>query len=371
MHHCCGEALTTWISSNSTRFLAHVFYCVTAVVKHRQADTKDHSILVSCFSTSFGLSNSVLSWFHSCLSSCTQTLSVSGSKSLPAVLQFGIPQGKCSFIVYTHPHSAVVSHHSLFPRSFSDGSWLYVSAHLSQLYVSAISALCLSHLSQLYVSAISVNFMSWPILVSFMSQPSQSALCLSHLSQLYVSAYLSQLYVSAISVSFMSQPSQLYVSAISVSFMSQPSQSALCLSHLSQLYVSAISALCLSHLSQLYVSAHLSQLYVSAISALCLSHLSQLYVSAISVSFMSQPSQSALCLSHLTQLYVSAISALCLSHLSQLYVSAISVSFMSQPSQSAPGEVLPPMLTFPMCRLGCTTSNCSYTLTRWKSFSSL
>ena len=210
MHHCCGEALTTWISSNSTRFLAHVFYCVTAVVKHRQADTKDHSILVSCFSTPFGLSNSVLSWFHSCLSSCTQTLSVSGSKSLPTVLQFGIPQGKCSFIVYTHPHSAVVSHHSLFPRSFSDGSWLYVSAHLSQLYVSAISALCLSHLS-------------------FMSQPSQSALCVSHLSQLYVSAHLSQLYVSAISVNFMCQP-------ILVSFRSQPSQSALCHSHLSQLY---------------------------------------------------------------------------------------------------------------------------------------
>ena len=185
------------------------------MVKHRQADAKDHSIVVSCFSISFGLSNSVLSWFHSCLSSCTQTLSVSGSKSLPTVLQFGIPQ--CSFIVYTHPHSAVVSHHSVFPRSFSDGSRLHVSAHLSQLDVSAIS-------------------------VSFMSQPSQSALCLSHLSQLDV---------SAISVSFMSQPSQsawclshlsqLYVLAISVSLMSQPSQSAWCLSHLSQLDVSAIS----------------------------------------------------------------------------------------------------------------------------------
>ena len=43
------------------------------------SETIDHLILLSCFKASFGLSESVLSWFYSYLSDCNETVFVSGS----------------------------------------------------------------------------------------------------------------------------------------------------------------------------------------------------------------------------------------------------------------------------------------------------
>ena len=48
--------------------------------------TIDHSILLTRLNISFGLSGSVLSWFHSYLSDRTQTVAVNGSKSLSTAL---------------------------------------------------------------------------------------------------------------------------------------------------------------------------------------------------------------------------------------------------------------------------------------------
>ena len=56
-------------------------------------DTIDNSILLSRLSYSFGVSDTVLTWFTSYLTDRTLTISVNGSKSLPAPLYYGVPQG--------------------------------------------------------------------------------------------------------------------------------------------------------------------------------------------------------------------------------------------------------------------------------------
>ena len=88
-------------------------------------DTTDHSILLSCLNTSFGLCGSILFWFHSYLCSCTKAITVNGSKSLRTVLQFSVHQGSV-----------------LRPFSFVHPTFLWHS-HTSQL-LWRLSPLCLS-----------------------------------------------------------------------------------------------------------------------------------------------------------------------------------------------------------------------------------
>ena len=100
-------------------------------------DTIDHSILLSCFSYSFGISDTVLAWFTSYLTDHTQTISVNGSQSLLAPLHYGVPKGSLLgpilFVLYTQPLSKIIQHHSLYQHSFSEDNQLYISANLSQL----------------------------------------------------------------------------------------------------------------------------------------------------------------------------------------------------------------------------------------------
>ena len=100
-------------------------------------DTIDHSILRSCRSYSFDISDTVLAWFTSYLTDRTQTISVNGSKSLPAPLHYGVPQGSVLgpilLVLYTQPLSKIIQHHSLHHHSFSDDNQLFISANLSQL----------------------------------------------------------------------------------------------------------------------------------------------------------------------------------------------------------------------------------------------
>ena len=66
-------------------------------------DTIDHSIFLSCLSYSFGISDTVLAWFTSYLTDRTQTISVNGSKSFPAPLHYGVPQGPSSLFSTLNP----------------------------------------------------------------------------------------------------------------------------------------------------------------------------------------------------------------------------------------------------------------------------
>ena len=100
-------------------------------------DTIDHSILLSRLHHSFGLQNTVLSWFHSYITNRQQIVSVNGLSSPPSSLSYGVPQGSVLgpvlFVLYTYPVSSIVQEHLLQHHSFSDDNQLYASGLLCDL----------------------------------------------------------------------------------------------------------------------------------------------------------------------------------------------------------------------------------------------
>ena len=82
----------------------------------------DHSILLSRLSYSFGISDTAIALFTSYLTDRTQTISVNGSKSLPASLHYGVPQGSVLgpilFVLCTQPLSKKIQHLSLSSQLF-------------------------------------------------------------------------------------------------------------------------------------------------------------------------------------------------------------------------------------------------------------
>ena len=80
----------------------------------------------------------LLCWRFGCdLTDRTPSISINGSKSLSAPLQYGIPQGSVRgpirFVLYTQQFSKIIQHHSLYHHGFSDYNQLYISTSLSQL----------------------------------------------------------------------------------------------------------------------------------------------------------------------------------------------------------------------------------------------
>ena len=71
-------------------------------------DTLDHNVLLHRLEHRFGVTGTVLKWFRSYLSNCTQCISISSlPKSKPMKLVFGVPQGSVLvpilFTLYTTP----------------------------------------------------------------------------------------------------------------------------------------------------------------------------------------------------------------------------------------------------------------------------
>ena len=87
-------------------------------------DTVDHAMLLRRLSVTYGLDGAVLSWFQSYLSSLTQFVRCGSSKSTPATLSCGVPQGSVLgpilFLLYTADLLGIIEKHDLIPHLYAD-----------------------------------------------------------------------------------------------------------------------------------------------------------------------------------------------------------------------------------------------------------
>ena len=93
-------------------------------------DRLDHPILLQRLETTFGISDTVLHWFASCLEGREQSVKVDNVLSSPSPLQFGVPQGSVLgsilFTLYSQPLSDLICRHECDYHKYAD------DAHLSK-----------------------------------------------------------------------------------------------------------------------------------------------------------------------------------------------------------------------------------------------
>ena len=80
-------------------------------------DTVDHHVLLPILERKYGVTGTVLDWFHSYLSGRTQCVSIDGVKSDPQSLKYGVPQGSVLgpilFSVYTSSLGDIIRKHGI------------------------------------------------------------------------------------------------------------------------------------------------------------------------------------------------------------------------------------------------------------------
>ena len=94
-------------------------------------DTIDHSILLDRLQSWFGISDIVLSWFNSYLSSRSSIVHSLNSSSAPTPLKIGVPQGSVLgpllFILYTTPLSYLIESSCADHHLYADDTQLFIS----------------------------------------------------------------------------------------------------------------------------------------------------------------------------------------------------------------------------------------------------
>ena len=94
-------------------------------------DTIDHSILLHCLSSWFGIADAALTWFKTYLTSRSFSVFVSGFASPPYALSCGLPQGSVLgpilFNMYTTPLSTLISSRSLNHHLYADDTKVFIS----------------------------------------------------------------------------------------------------------------------------------------------------------------------------------------------------------------------------------------------------
>lgn len=116
-------------------------------------DTVSHEILLARLKHSFGISDTVLQWITSYLSSRSQFVMLSGFKSPITPLMSGVPQGSVLgpllFAIYTSPVSNLVSSFGLSQQQYADDTQIYITVNKSSTSISfssiesCLSSLCL------------------------------------------------------------------------------------------------------------------------------------------------------------------------------------------------------------------------------------
>ena len=92
-------------------------------------DTVDYTILLRCLQTSSGLSDAVLSCFHSYLDQRQQNVCHRGQLSAPSAVQFGVPRGSVLgpilFMLYTTDVVTVIDRCGLSVHQYADDTQVY------------------------------------------------------------------------------------------------------------------------------------------------------------------------------------------------------------------------------------------------------
>ena len=101
-------------------------------------DTIDHHILLDRLQTTFGISETALSWFSSYISNRKQTVLIGNERSVPTLMKYGVPQGSVLgpilFSMYTQPLGNLIRKFGFSFRMYADDTQLYSSveeAHIS------------------------------------------------------------------------------------------------------------------------------------------------------------------------------------------------------------------------------------------------
>ena len=95
-------------------------------------DTVNHSLLLSRLENSFGITGTVLQWFHSYLTGRSQFVESNDTKSSVTDLTVGVPQGSVSgpilYLLYTAPLAEIIRSHGLVYHFYADDTQLYITS---------------------------------------------------------------------------------------------------------------------------------------------------------------------------------------------------------------------------------------------------
>ena len=94
-------------------------------------DTVNHSLLLSRLKNSFGITGTVLQWFHSYLTGRSQFVEINDTKSSVRDVTVGVPQGSVLgpilYLLYTAPLAEIIRSHGLVYHFYADDTQLYIS----------------------------------------------------------------------------------------------------------------------------------------------------------------------------------------------------------------------------------------------------
>jgi len=100
-------------------------------------DTIDHVTLINRLRTSFGITNSVLSWLQSYLSNRTQSVRIGHHSSTPTRCTTGVPQGSVLgpllFATYTSPIATITHSFLVCHQQYADDTQLFIALNPSDL----------------------------------------------------------------------------------------------------------------------------------------------------------------------------------------------------------------------------------------------